>query len=84
MDNKVHKAEELLIKKCGVIPKAWSMVYGNCYFFLAFSKDLPKNKWKDVLDPFYLVDLKERRASPFSRMMDPEVYDNAIRNLKKL
>lgn len=83
MDDKLHKASELLIKKCGVVPKAYSF-YKGCYFFLAFSKDLPKNKWKDVLDPFYLVDLKERQAGPFSRMMDPSGYDDAVENLKKL
>ena len=82
-DPNLNNAVDLLKKKCSVIPIKWA-TYKDSLFFEAYDPSVPNNKRQFVTTPYYLVDLKHKKAGPFSRMFDPEGYDKSVSSLKKM
>lgn len=80
MDSGLSKAISML-KKFNVIPEKYTM-YNGGYLFLAYPHNV-KDKSK-VLSPWYLVDLKENAAGPFSPAFDLKGFFKATENMKKI
>lgn len=81
MNRSLEKSIELLKRKCKVIPDKYTQYRGG-YLFTAYP---PGTKDKEnVMSPFYLVDIRENAAGPFSPALDLEGFFKAAENFKSL
>lgn len=79
--NTLDVAVTLLKSKCKVVPEKYTM-YNGAYLFLAYPPGL---KNKDLyLSPWYLVDIGEKLAGPFSPAFDLDGFFKATEKLKNL
>ena len=79
--NDLNKAIKLLKSKCNVIPEKYCM-YNNAYLFLAYSPNVTNKA--EVMSPWYLVDVREKVAGPFSAAFDFDGFFKATENLEDL
>lgn len=79
LPNKLDGAIRLLKKTCGVVPEKYA-TYNGAFLFLAFPPNTVDKT--NVFNPYYLVDLKNRAAGPFSAAFDLDGFFEAVERLK--
>ena len=83
MENDISKALKLLTSKFKVDPVAYAP-YGRALIFVAYPKGIKKIDYSKVLNPFYLVDLKNNAVGPFSVAFDLNGFDKVVPTFKAI
>lgn len=77
--NDLSRAVEFLKAKCKVVPEQYAM-YNGAFMFLAYPPNI-KDKSR-CINAYYLVDLKNKAAGPFSPAFDLDGFFKAADTMK--
>lgn len=83
MDKSLQKSIDLLKRKCKVIPDKYARYRGG-YLFAAYPPGTSDKDKERSMSPFYLVDIREDAAGPFSPALDFDGFFEAAENFKSL
>jgi hypothetical protein len=77
--NNLSKAINLLKTKCKVVPEKYAM-YNGAFMFLAYPPNI-RDKSR-CINAYYLVDLKNKAAGPFSPAFDLDGFFKAAETMR--
>lgn len=83
MDKSLQKSIDLLKRKCKVVPDKYAQYRGG-YLFAAYPPGTSDKDKEGSMSPFYLVDIRENTAGPFSPALDFDGFFEAAENFKSL
>lgn len=83
MDKSLQKSLDLLKRKCNVIPDKYAPYRGG-YLFAAYPPGTSDEDKEKTMSPFYLVDIRENAAGPFSPALDFDGFFKAAGSFKSL
>ena len=83
MDKSLQTSIDLLKRRCKVIPDKYARYRGG-YLFAAYPPGASDKDKEGIMSPFYLVDIRENAAGPFSPALDFDGFFEAAENFESL